>query len=84
MSAEASGLSRERYGSPSRQSGGEPCEDHEVGVELDLLDAPDADRRESPLGALGRIFARPRVRMALEPLTGVVLIGIGARVVLLR
>ena len=36
------------------------------------------------VGALGRWLARPRVRTRLERLTGVVLIGLGVRVVLLR
>lgn len=36
------------------------------------------------VGALGRVLARPRVRTWLERLTGVVLIGLGVRVVLLR
>ncbi|HEY2327895.1 MAG TPA: LysE family translocator [Gaiellaceae bacterium] len=36
------------------------------------------------VGALGRLLSRPRVRMALEGVTGVVLIGLGVRVVLLR
>jgi threonine/homoserine/homoserine lactone efflux protein len=36
------------------------------------------------VGALGRSLARPRVRTALERLTGFVLVGIGVRVVLLR
>ena len=36
------------------------------------------------VGALGRVLARPRVRTWLERLTGLVLIGLGARVVLLR
>lgn len=36
------------------------------------------------VGALGRVLARPRVRATLERLTGVVLIGLGVRVVLLR
>lgn len=36
------------------------------------------------VGALGRLLSRPRVRTALEGATGVVLIGLGVRVVLLR
>jgi len=36
------------------------------------------------VGALGRWLARPRVRTWLERLTGLVLVGLGARVVLLR
>jgi threonine/homoserine/homoserine lactone efflux protein len=36
------------------------------------------------VGALGRVLARPRVRTWLERLTGVVLIALGVRVVLLR
>ena len=36
------------------------------------------------VGALGRVLSRQRVRMALEGLTGMILIGLGVRVVLLR
>ena len=36
------------------------------------------------VGALGSVLSRQRVRMALEGLTGFVLIGLGVRVVLLR
>jgi threonine/homoserine/homoserine lactone efflux protein len=36
------------------------------------------------VGALGRVLSRRRVRMALEGLTGTVLIALGVRVVLLR
>ncbi len=36
------------------------------------------------VGALGRVLARPRVRTWLERATGLVLVGLGVRVVLLR
>ena len=36
------------------------------------------------VGAFGRVLARPRVRTWLERVTGVVLVGLGVRVVLLR
>ena len=43
------GLRGERYGSRSGKRGGERGEDAEVGVKRDLLDATDAERRESGL-----------------------------------